>query len=83
MQPIVRVMISVAVMTGAVTPRAHAHPSDANAVADQLFKQARELAKANRWAEACPELEASLRADPTLAEGKYYRGSGLAVTGRF
>jgi hypothetical protein len=76
-------MISAVVMTGAVTQRAHAQPSDANAVAEQLFKQARELTKANRWAEACPKLEATLRADPTLAEGKYDRGSGLAVTGRF
>jgi hypothetical protein len=67
MQSIVRVAISAVVMTGAVvTERAHAQPSDANAVAEQLFNQARELAKANRWAEACPKFEASLRTDPVL-----------------
>jgi hypothetical protein len=66
MKPIVRVMIFAAVMTGAVTQRAHAQPSDANAVADQLFNQARELAKANQWSEACPKFEASLRAAPSL-----------------
>ncbi|HEU4732234.1 MAG TPA: PEGA domain-containing protein [Kofleriaceae bacterium] len=67
MQPIVRVVISTVVMIGAVMgERAQAQPSDANAVAEQLFNQARELAKANRWAEACPSFEASLRADPAL-----------------
>jgi tetratricopeptide (TPR) repeat protein len=67
MQPIVRVVISAVIMTGAVvTERAHAQPSDATAVAEQLFNQARELAKANQWAEACPKFEASLRADPVL-----------------
>jgi serine/threonine-protein kinase len=35
-------------------------------VAEQLFNQGRELAKANKWAEACPKFEASLRQDPTL-----------------
>jgi hypothetical protein len=59
-------MIFAAVVTGAITQRAHAQSSDANAVADQLFNQGRELAKANRWAEACPKFEASLRAAPTL-----------------
>jgi hypothetical protein len=66
MQPILRVMIFAAVMTGAVAQRAHSQSSDANAVADQLFNQARELAKANRWTEACPKFEASLRAAPSL-----------------
>lgn len=47
MQAIARVAISAMVMTGAVvTEPAHAQPSDASAVAEQLFKQARELAKA-------------------------------------
>ncbi|HWU90774.1 MAG TPA: PEGA domain-containing protein [Kofleriaceae bacterium] len=36
------------------------------ALAEQLFNEARELAKANRWAEACPKFEASLRYDPVL-----------------
>jgi len=67
MQPIVRVVISAAVMTGTVvTERAHAQPSDASASAEQLLQQARDLANANRWAEACPKFEESLRADPVL-----------------
>lgn len=67
MRPVIRVVISSVVMTGSVVAgRAHAQPSDSNAVAEQLFNQARELAKANRWAEACPKFEASLRADPVL-----------------
>ena len=67
MQPNVRVVIAAVILTGAVeTKRAHAQPSDASAVAEQLFNQARDLAKANRWAEACPRFEASLRADPVL-----------------
>ncbi|HET7502511.1 MAG TPA: hypothetical protein VFK02_15935 [Kofleriaceae bacterium] len=39
---------------------------NASALAEQLFNQARELAKANQWAEACPKFEASLRYDPVL-----------------
>lgn len=67
MQPIVPVVLSAAIMTGVVvTRRAHAEPSDSNAIAEQLFNQGRDLVKANRWAEACPKFEASLRADPVL-----------------
>jgi len=50
----------------------HAHaqspPASGNssALAEQLFNQARDLAKANQWAEACPKFEASLRYDPVL-----------------
>jgi hypothetical protein len=67
MQSIGGVVISAVIMTGAVvTERAHAQPSDANAIAEQLFSQARDLARANQWAEACPKFEASLRADPVL-----------------
>jgi hypothetical protein len=63
----VRVVISAVVMTGAVvTERAHAQPGDAGATAEQLLEQARDLAKANRWAEACPKFEESLRAAPVL-----------------
>lgn len=43
---------------------AHAQSSGASASAEQLFNEARELAKANRWAEACPKFEASLHYDP-------------------
>ncbi|HEX2692323.1 MAG TPA: hypothetical protein VHN14_37200 [Kofleriaceae bacterium] len=39
---------------------------NSTALAEQLFKQARDLAKANQWAEACPKFEASLRYDPVL-----------------
>jgi tetratricopeptide (TPR) repeat protein len=39
---------------------------NSSALAEQLFNQARDLAKANRWAEACPKFEASLRYDPVL-----------------
>ncbi|HEX7843381.1 MAG TPA: hypothetical protein VF469_38175 [Kofleriaceae bacterium] len=46
--------------------RADAQSDDASATADQLFDEARELARENRWAEACPKFEASLRLDPAL-----------------
>jgi hypothetical protein len=48
----------------------HAHaqaPSgSSSALAEQLFNQGRDLAKANQWADACPKFEASLRYDPVL-----------------
>jgi len=57
-------LIAVSVVTG------HAHAQSASgtssALAEQLFNQARDLAKANQWAEACPKFEASLRYDPVL-----------------
>jgi len=46
-----------------VTGRAYAQSTT---IAEQLFNEARELAKANRWQEACPKFEASLKQDPTL-----------------
>jgi hypothetical protein len=46
--------------------RADAQSNDSGAIAEQLFKQARELAQANNWVEACPKFEASLRYDPVL-----------------
>jgi hypothetical protein len=52
----------LAVMSG----RVEAQPGESSAIAEQLFTEARELAKANRWAEACPRFEASLRSDPVL-----------------
>lgn len=60
MQQILGVVLAVSV----VAVRAHAQPADASALAEQLFNQGRDLAKANRWAEACPKFEASLRHDP-------------------
>jgi tetratricopeptide (TPR) repeat protein len=53
-------------MVSAMAGRAQAQSSDASALAEQLFNQARELASDNRWAEACPKFEASLRIDPVL-----------------
>jgi tetratricopeptide (TPR) repeat protein len=49
----------------AIARSAAAQPGN-SAAAEQLFAEARELAKADRWAEACPRFEASLRADPAL-----------------
>jgi len=46
--------------------RAHAQPGASSTIAMQLFNQARDLAKANQWVEACPKFEASLRYDPAL-----------------
>jgi hypothetical protein len=50
----------------AVAEHAHAQSPDSGSLAEQLFNQARDLMRANRWTEACPKLEASLRYDPTL-----------------
>lgn len=59
-------MVPVMVMTTMLAGRAQAQPSDSGSIAEQLFNQARDLAKANQWAEACPKFEASLRSDPAL-----------------
>jgi hypothetical protein len=45
---------------------AAAQAMDAKAMAEQLFNQARELAKAEKWEEACPKFEASFKYDPVL-----------------
>jgi tetratricopeptide (TPR) repeat protein len=45
---------------------AHAQVKTSSTIAEQLFKEARDLAKANRWAEACPKFEASLHYEPVL-----------------
>jgi tetratricopeptide (TPR) repeat protein len=60
--------VALAVSTLAVPAYAQAPSPTANtsALAEQLFSQARDLAAANRWAEACPKFEASLRYDPAL-----------------
>jgi hypothetical protein len=60
MRRILGVVIGVAAAVGS----AHAQSGDSSAIAEQLFKEGRELAKANRWAEACPKFEASLHYDP-------------------
>jgi hypothetical protein len=40
--------------------------AQSSTIAEQLFNEARELVKANRWQEACPKFEASLKQDPAL-----------------
>jgi hypothetical protein len=60
-----RVLGIVIVITAFVTP-AHAQSGEAGALAQQLFNQGRELANANRWAEACAKFEASLHYEPVL-----------------
>lgn len=57
--------LAMMVVSSVVAGRAHAQ-SSSNSIAEQLFNQARDLAKANQWAEACPKFEASLRYDPAL-----------------
>jgi len=72
----------------AVAGQAYAQSNDASAAAEQLFNEGRELASANRWTEACPKFEASLRHDPALGTrlnlatcyehiGKFARAWGL------
>jgi hypothetical protein len=55
-------MMVVSLLAGS----AQAQSADSSALAEQLFNQARDLVKANKWAEACPKFEASLRYDPVL-----------------
>jgi tetratricopeptide (TPR) repeat protein len=60
-----RALIMVVVLA-VVEEHSHAQSSDSGSLAEQLFNQARDLTKANRWTEACPKFEASLRYDPAL-----------------
>lgn len=59
-------VVTLATLAVALAGRAHAQSADASALAEQLFNQARDLAKANKWSEACPKFEASLRYDAVL-----------------
>ena len=59
----IAMLLLVAARAQAQTP---APAGNASALAEQLFNQARDLVKANQWAEACPKFEASLRYDPVL-----------------
>lgn len=62
------VIVAIGMLAGGVAPRgvAIAQPADAKALAEQLFNQARDLAKQENWEEACPKFEASFRYDPVL-----------------
>jgi len=60
-----RVLLAI-IMVPIVAGRGYAQSSDSSAIAEQLFNQARDLVKANQWAEACPKFEASLHYDPVL-----------------
>jgi hypothetical protein len=55
----------IAAIVAAAGP-AHAQSNDLKGLAEQLFTQARNLIKADKWAEACPKFEASLNYDPVL-----------------
>src|SRR4051812_18397266 len=61
-----RHLFGMVIVVSALAGRAHAQSGDSSAIAEQLFVQARDLTKANQWAEACPKFEASLRYDPVL-----------------
>jgi hypothetical protein len=61
-----RVSVLVWMLSIAVPLSAHAQQSDHKALAEQLFNQGRQLAKANDWTAACPKFEASLRYDAAL-----------------
>ena len=63
---VMRSVLGAIMVVFAVAGRAHAQSGDSNATAERLFNEARELVKVNRWAEACPKFEASLREDPAL-----------------
>lgn len=61
-----RAALAMLVVFSVLPGRAHAQSGNTSSIAEQLFNQARDLAKANQWAEACPKFEASLRYDPVL-----------------
>src|SRR5215471_5318240 len=58
--------LAAVVVVSVVAGRAHAQSGNDSSIAEQLFNQGRELAKANHWGEACPKFEASLHYDPAL-----------------
>jgi hypothetical protein len=62
----VLILVTLASAASALGGRAQAQSADSSALAEQLFNQARDLVKANKWAEACPKFEASLRYDAVL-----------------
>jgi hypothetical protein len=58
-----RHLLLAVIVLSVVAGRASAQSS---AIAEQLFNEARDLAKAGKWAEACLRFEASLKQDPAL-----------------
>lgn len=62
MQRVPGVILVIVALSG----HAMAQSGGSSTIAEQLFNQARELARANRWADACPKFEASLHYDPVL-----------------
>jgi hypothetical protein len=61
-----RYVLAPMMLVSLLAASARAQSADSSALAEQLFNQARDLVKANKWAEACPKFEASLRYDPVL-----------------
>jgi hypothetical protein len=59
-------MKQACVLIVALAASASAQPADNKTLAEQLFDEGRELAKADNWAAACPKFEASLRYDAAL-----------------
>jgi hypothetical protein len=66
MRHVLGALVMVCVVAGHARAQSTATSGTSSALAEQLFNQARDLAKANQWAEACPKFEASLRYDPVL-----------------
>jgi hypothetical protein len=60
-----RLALGVVMAAATVGGPAYAQANPAE-IADRLFEEGRALAEANRWAEACPKFEASLRRDPAV-----------------
>jgi hypothetical protein len=57
------IVVSIVVV---MVPPAAAQPAENTALAEQLFNEGRDLGKANKWDQACPKFEQSLRYDPAL-----------------
>jgi len=76
----VAVLLTVAVVA-VLAGGAHAESSITRDKAVQLARDARKLAQAHRWIEACPKFEASLRTEPTL-DGRFELADCYVHTGR-
>lgn len=58
-----RHLVLAVIVLSAIAGRAAAQ---SKTIAEQLFNEARDLAKAGKWAESCPKFEASFKQDPAL-----------------